>query len=182
MAVVFERINSLEDFVEFDDMFAAAGSRLDLNFFSQVPAELTFDEKKSYYRSQIESAYDGSWLLKEPDEQVFFYKGVYDGTLMEFAGGFVEADGITMRGHWYLTAPDETDSRNPIHTAETAAIRRAFYAQYGITRYKVLTFKNSSMYQWMKIRIGDGSIVQVSETESPGPDEDTTFVTFHLEV
>jgi hypothetical protein len=182
MSVVFERINSIEDFVEFDDMFAAAESRLDLNFFSQIPIPLTFEDKKEYYRNQVQTAFDRTWPLMTEDETVFFYKGIYDGTLMEFAGGFVEADGITLRGHWYLTAPNENESRNPIHTVETATVRKEFYANYGITRYKVLTFVGSSMYQWMKLRIRDGSIILVSETESPGPTADTKFVTFHLEV
>jgi hypothetical protein len=182
MSVVFERINSLEEFLEFDDMFAAAESRLDLNFFSQVPTPLTYEDKKQYYRSQVVSAFNRTWPLMTEDESVFFYKGIYNGTLMEFAGGFIEADGITLRGHWYLTAPDDTDSRNPIHTVATAAVRKAFYSNYGITRYKVLTFVGSSMYQWMKLRIRDGSIILVSETETPGLTADTNFVTFHLEV
>jgi hypothetical protein len=180
MAVVFERINSLEDFVEFDDMFAAAESRLDLNFFSQVPLPLSYDEKKAHYRSQIESAYDGSWPLMEPGEEAFFYKGVYDGIPMEFVGGFVEGDGITVRAHWYLTAPDANDSRNSIHTAETAAVRRAFYATHGLSLYKVPTYVGSSLDQWLKLRIGDGSIIEVSRTEAPMGDK--TYITYHLEV
>ena len=182
MAVVHEQITSFADFTEFDTVFAAAESRLDLNFFSQVPNELSFDEKKAYYRSQIDSAFDGSWPLKEPNEEVFLYKGIYDGIIMEFCGGFIEEDGITFRGHWYLSAPDGNGSRNAIHTAEAAVSRRAFYQAHGLSRYKVLTFKNSSMYQWMKIRINDGSVIQVSETESLSPDNSITYVTFHLEV
>ena len=180
MAVVHEQIASIDDFTEFDTMFAAAESRLDLNFFSQVPNELSFDEKKAYYRSQIESAFAGTWQLQNAGETPFFYKGVYDGVTMEFCGGFIEADGITFRGHWYLTAPDGNGSRNVIHTADTATSRRAFYTTHGLSRYKVLTYVGSSMDQWMKLRISDGSITEVSRIEAPMGDK--THITYHLEV
>jgi hypothetical protein len=180
MAVVHEQITSFADFTEFDTMFAAAESRLDLNFFSQVPNELSFDEKKAYYRSQIESVFAGTWQLQNAGETPFFYKGVYDGVTMEFSGGFIEADGITFRGHWYLTAPDGNGSRNAIHTADTATSRRAFYTTHGLTRYKVPTYVGSSLDQWMKLRISDGSITEISRTEAPMGDE--THITYHLEV
>ena len=180
MAVVFERINSFEDFIEFDQIIAAAESRLDLNFFSQVPMPFTYEDKKEYYKSQILSAFAGTWPLMEEGEEVFFYKGVYDGVLMEFAGGFIENDGITMRGHWYLTAPDANGSRNAIHTSDTAAQRSAFYREHGLTRYKVLTYVGSSLYQWIKIRINGGAMTLISETEKEMGDN--THVTFHLGV
>jgi hypothetical protein len=181
MTVVFERVESLDSFVEFDQMFAAAESRLDANFFSQVPMTLSFDDKKLYYKDQIKSAYDRTWPLLQTEESVFFYKGTYDGTLMEFAGGFIEADGITLRVNWYLTAPDAMDSRNSIHTAETAAIRKAFYAEHGLSRYRIMTFVGSSFYQWIKLRINSGAITLISETESPGHTSEINFVTFYLE-
>jgi hypothetical protein len=163
MATVFERINSLDSFIEYDQMFAAAESRLDANFFSQVPMPLSFDEKKLYYKDQIKSAFDRTWPLLQTEESVFFYKGTYDGTLMEFAGGFIEADGITLRINWYLTGPDAVGSRNSIHTAETAAIRTAFYIEHGISQYKIRTFIDSSLYQWLKLRINSGAITLISE-------------------
>jgi hypothetical protein len=181
MAVVFERVESLDSFVEFHEMFAASESRLDANFFSQVPMPLSFDEKKLYYKDQIKSAYNKTWPLSQSDETDFFYKGTYDGTLMEFAGGFIEADGITLRVNWYLTAPDVTGSRNSIHTAETAAVRKAFYAEYGLSRYRIMTFVGSSFYQWIKLRINSGAITLISETESPGHTSEINFVTFYLE-
>ena len=171
---------SLDDFTEFDNIFEAAESRLDLNFFSQVPYLMTLDEKKQYYRAQIQSAFDGTWPLQNVGETPFFYKGVYDGIVMEFAGGYIETDGITFRGHWYLTAPDVNGSRNAIHTADTAAARKSFYNDHGLSRYKILTYHGSSMYQWIKLRIADGSIFLVSETERPIGNQ--THITFHLEV
>lgn len=180
MAVVHEQITSFADFTEFDTMFAAAESRLNLNFFSEVHHITNFNDKKQYYRNQIEPAFAGTSPLQNAGETPFFYKGVYDGTTMEFCGGFIETDGITFRGHWYLTAPDSGGSRNVIHTADTATSRRAFYTTHGLSRYKVLTYVGSSMDQWMKLRISDGSITEVSRTEAPMGDR--THITYHLEV
>ena len=137
MAVVHEQITSFADFTEFDTVFAAAESRLDLNFFSEVPDITTTEQKKEYYSNQIESAFAGTWPLQNTGETPFFYKGIYDGVTMEFCGGFIEADGITFRGHWYLTAPDSNGSRNVIHTTDTATSRRAFYTTHGLSRYNV---------------------------------------------
>jgi hypothetical protein len=163
MATVFERVNSLDSFVEFDQMFAAAASRVDANFFSQFDQNLSFDEKKQYYKNQIAMAFNGTWPLTTSDEVAFFYKGIYDGIVMEFSGGYIEADGITLRINWYLTSPDENDSRNVLHIAETSAIRAAFYAEHGISQYKLTTFVDSRLYQWFKLRINSGAITLISE-------------------
>tara|TARA_R110000822_G_scaffold5031_5_gene21783 strand:+ start:5239 stop:5781 length:543 start_codon:yes stop_codon:yes gene_type:complete len=180
MTFVYEHIPSFENFAEFDDVFDASESRLDLNFFSIIPGIITSEDKKNYYRLQIESAIAGTWPMMNEGETLFLYKGVVDGVVVEFAGGFIETDGVTFRGHWYMTSPDSTGSRNPIYTAEAAESRRSLYTEHGLTGYKVLTYVGSSLYQWFKIRINGGAMTLISETEKEMGDN--THVTFHLGV
>lgn len=165
MSIVFEQINGWDDF-DFDDIFDKSSSRLDLNFFS-VANQVSDADKKQYYKDQIQSAFDGTWPVKQEGETLLLYKGTYDGVVMEFCGGYIENDGITFRGHWYLTAPDDAGSRNSIHTEEAAISRKNLYQQYGVTQYKVLTYAGSSFHQWMNIRINSGAITLISQTEAP---------------
>lgn len=163
--IIHEEIKSWDD-LDFDSIFDQSTSRLDLNFFS-VANQVSDDAKKQYYKDQIQSAFDGTWPLKQEGETLFFYKGIYDGVVMEFCGGYIENDGITFRGHWYLTAPDNTGSRNRIHTDEAAVSRKNFYQQHGLTQYKVLTYAGSSFHQWMNIRINSGAVTLISQSETP---------------
>jgi hypothetical protein len=178
--ITHQEVKSWDDF-DFDTIFDQSASRLDANFFSIAKNVVTYEEKKQYYKAQIQSAFDGVWPLKEENETLFLYKGIYDDVVMEFCGGYIESDGITFRGHWYLTSPDALGSRNVIHTEEATVSRRAFYQQYGLSQYKVLTYVGSSMYQWMNMRINSGAITLVSQTEKP-LDENTTHVTFIVAV
>lgn len=183
MIVVHEQITSIDAFTEFDDIFEASESRLDINFFSQVPLVNTFEEKKQYYLSQIDSAFNGTWPMQGEGETPFFYKGVYDGITMEFCGGFIEQDGVTFRGHWYLTAPDINGSRNAIHTITAAGARKVFYEEHGLTGYKTLTYAGSSLYQWLNLRIADGSLVLFSDPIIEySSARDLNLVTFHFKV
>ena len=178
MSIVFEQINGWDDF-DFDDFFDQSSSRLDLNFFS-VANQVSDDDKKQYYKDQIQSAFDGTWPLKQEGETLFLYKGTYDGVVMEFCGGYIENDGITFRGHWYLTAPDDTGSRNRIHTDEAAVSRKNFYEQHGMTQYKVTTYVGSSFHQWMNIRINGGAVTLISQTETSLGEK--TFITLVIGV
>ena len=165
MSIVFEQVNGWDDF-DFDDIFDKSSSRLDLNFFS-VANQVSDVDKKQFYKDQIQSAFDGTWSVKQEGETLLFYKGTYDGVVMEFCGGYIENDGITFRGHWYLTAPDGAGSRNPIHTEEAAEARRTFYQQHGVTQYKIPTYVGSSLHQWMNMRINSGAITLISQSEYP---------------
>ena len=181
MAITFEQVSSWAD-IDFDELFEASVSNVDNDFFSQAAGIITIPDKKEYYRSQIQSAFDGTWEITKPGETLMFFKGVYDGITMEFWGGYLEDDGVTLRAHWYLTRPDAQGSRNSIHTAETAALRRSFYLTHGITKYKVMTYVGSVLYRWLKTRINSGAVIAISETslERQGPVGEA-HVTFHLE-
>lgn len=179
--IIHEEIKSWDD-LDFDSIFDQSTSRLDQNFFSIANHVKTYEDKKKFYKDQIQSAFDGLWSLKQEGETLFLYKGIYDGIVMEFCGGYIENDGITFRGHWYLTAPDSAGSRNLIHTSEAADSRRAFYQQHGLSQYKVLTYIGSSMEQWMNIRINSGAVKLVSKTEMPVNINNMAHVTFVVEV
>lgn len=163
MSIVFERIHSIEDF-DYDAMFQASEIHLDENFFAKVPYPLTYEEKKQYYKDQLQSAFDGKSYLQRENEQLFLFLGVFDGIPMEFGGGYIENDGETLRFHWYLTAPDTNGSRNILHLDSTADIRKVFYNAHGITKYRVETYVDSPLHKWMKLRAASGHRVILSET------------------
>jgi hypothetical protein len=179
--ITFEQID-FANLTEFDAMFDASLASLDANFFSQVPGmeAASVAEKKNYYRVQIESAIAGTWGLTSEGETLFFYKGVEKGITMEFAGGFIESDGITFRGHWYLTAPDDKNSRNSIYSGATGGQRLLFFNAHGLSRYKVLTILDSDLDKFIRLRINSGGLTLLSETQKPF--NNTTHVTFHIEV
>lgn len=164
--IIHQEIKSWDD-LDFDSIFDQSITRLDLNFFRIAKHVETYEDKKQFYKDQIQSAFDGTWSVKQEGETLFFYKGIYDGVVMEFCGGYIENDGITFRGHWYLTSPDNIGSRNLIHTSEAAEARRTFYQQHGLSQYKIPTYVGSSLHQWMNMRINSGAITLISQSEYP---------------
>lgn len=180
MDIIFTQINGWDDF-DYDALFAASEASLETNYFAKVPLPLTYEEKKQYYREQMQLAFDGDYYLQKDKEKLFFFKGTFDGILMEFGGGYIEDDNETLRFHWYLTAPDASGSRNVLHLDTTAAIRKVFYNQHGITKYRVETYKGSPFQSWMRMRANSGHRVLLSETETELADG-LIAVSMHMEV
>lgn len=163
MSIVFERIYSWNDF-DFDALFEASKEHLQANFFSNIPFAMSDEQKKEYYKQQLQTGFNGTDIyLKKENEEFFCFKGTVDGIVMEFGAGYIEEDTCTLRFHWYLTAPDINGSRNILHVNSTADIRKPFYAQHGITRYRLLSSKDSDLHKWFRSRVNSGKQKLVSE-------------------
>ena len=160
MNITFERIYSLAD-VDYDTLCDDSFPDIDNNFFEKVPGQLTVEQKKQYYYDQCQAAIDGRSSLQKDAEIFFGFKIVVDGIDRVLNAGFVEADGVTYRGHWYLTSPID-GSRSFIYSAEAAAARRAFYEANGIAHYKAPTFTGSLMYQALH-RNNTSNVVSIEE-------------------
>jgi hypothetical protein len=169
MTVTFEKINTLSD-VDFESLCDASFPDIDINFFNKVPKEMTDDQKKQYYFDQCNSAVSGLSPLQKEGESFFGFKIVVDGVDRVLNAGFLEADGTTYRGHWYLASPIN-GSRSFIYSAETATVRQAFFQSEGITYYKAPTFTGSLMYQALQ-RNNTSNVIsivdQLDNTAVPG--------------
>ena len=71
------------------------------------------------------------------------------------------ADGVTYRGHWYLTST-VNGSRSFIYSSEADVARHNFYTSFGITSYKAPTFKTSLMYQALQ-RNNSSNVISIIE-------------------
>lgn len=164
MTVTFEKINTLSD-VDFNALCDASFPDIDINFFNKVPKEMSDEEKKQYYFDQCDFAANGLSPLQKEGESFFGFKIVVDGVDRVLNAGFLEADGTTYRGHWYLTSPID-GSRSFIYSAETAAVRQAFFQSEGITHYKAPTFTGSLMYQALQRNNTSNVISIVDQTNN----------------
>lgn len=160
MSVEILVVNSLDE-IDFDALFDGSYPQIDDSFI--WPDLTTLEEKKQYYRNQLESAINGTWPLTNKSERLFMFKGIYNGVVMEFVAGYIEEDNETFRGHWCLTQSDDSGSKNKIHIAPAQQARTAFYHSNGIYYYKTPTFKNSMFYRWIKYRNNSGAIEVIAE-------------------
>lgn len=178
MSIEILIVNSLDE-IDFDTLFHGSYPQIDDSFI--WPGLTTLEEKKLYYRGQLESAIAGTWPLTNQNERLFMFKGIYNGVLMEFVAGYVEEDNETLRVHWCLTQPDDSGSKNEIYIKPTRQARTAFYNSNGIYYYKTPTFKDSMFYRWVKYRHNSGMdseyIVEQypSFPEIPGLEKYITF-------
>lgn len=154
MTLAFEQVTSISDF-NFDVLFDASFPGFDKNF----PWHLTFNgitpthqQKKDFYLSQLTRGILDDSPLKKENEQLLMFKVTLDGKEVMFKGGYIENDGITHRGHWFLTDTDADGSRKWMYTEEFDTAQRNFYAQFGITHHKVLTYEGSDLYRMMRSR------------------------------
>ncbi len=165
MAVTFDKINTLSD-VDFESLYDASFPDININFFNKVPKEMTEEQKKQYYFNQCNSAVNGLSPLQKEGESFFGFKIVVDGVDRVLNAGFLEVDGTTYRGHWYLTSPIN-GSRSFIYSAETAAVRQAFFESEGITHYKAPTFAGSLMYRALQRNNTSNVISIVDQVDNP---------------
>ena len=158
--ITFERVYTLTDF-DFDTLVTDSFPDININFFNQVPFELTDTEKKQYYLDQLTHALNGTSPLQKEGESLFGFKIVVDGIDKVVNFGFIEADGVTYRGHWYLTST-VNGSRSFIYSSEADVARHNFYTSFGITSYKAPTFKTSLMYQALQ-RNNSSNVISIIE-------------------
>lgn len=154
MLLQFEQVTSLNQ-IDFDTLYANSSAAFDRNFPWNLAFPLqtpTIEEKKNFYLNQLQQAINSNSSLQHENEELLMFKVLLDGKVVMFKGGFVEADQITHRGHWFLTDTDDTGSRNWMYSAEFDEAQRNFYAQFGITHHKVLTYEGADLYRMMKSR------------------------------
>lgn len=147
MTFQFQKINSLSE-VDFNGLFLESFPDFDINFL--WASDLTTpDSKKEFYQSQLELAINGNSPLATPTETFMMYKVSQDQVDLLLCAGFIEEDGVSFRGHWYLTRA-VNGSRAWIHLPEMIASRKAFFTNQGITSLAVPTHTNSLMYKSVK--------------------------------
>ena len=150
MDVIFEKITDLSS-IDYDGLFSGSEEALQENF--RFPKKLgpnhNVPTPKEYYLKLLNDAFNGNSWLQEEGDTFFCYLIKVDGIDMALSGGFIEEDGFTFRGHWYLSK-DMKGSRNWIHFPMTKIARAAFMAENGITRFKLPTFVNSQIYKAVK--------------------------------
>jgi hypothetical protein len=180
MSVEIVIVNNLDE-IDFDALFEGSYPQIDDSF--AWPGLTTLEEKKLYYRSQLESAIAGTWVLTNPNERLFMFKGIYNGVVMEFVAGYVEQDNETLRVHWCLTRPNDNGSKNEIYIEPTRRVRTAFYNSNGLYYYKTPTIKYSMFYRWVMYRHNSGMdseyIVEQYPT-FPGISSLEDYITFKL--
>jgi hypothetical protein len=154
MTIQFQQVSSLAEF-NFDVLFDASFPGFDKNF----PWHLTFggitpthQQKKDFYLTQLTLGISDNLPLKKENEQLLMFKVTLDGKEVMFKGGYIENDGITHRGHWFLTDTDLDGSRKWMYTEEFDTAQRDFYAQSGITHYKALTYVGSDLHRILRSR------------------------------
>lgn len=154
MALQFELVTSLDQ-IDFDTLFYNSSAAFDRNFpwhLSFPGIEPSYELKKNFYLNQLNQAILGTSPLRKENEKLLMFKVLLDDKLVMFKAGYIESDQITHRGHWFLTDTDSTGSRNWMYTPELDEGQRNFYAQFGITHHKVLTYVGADLYRMMKSR------------------------------
>jgi hypothetical protein len=153
MALEFKRIYSIEE-VDFDNLFLESyEGGFDDNFaWPEQAIAFSYEQKKSIYKTQLQQAIEGIFAMKKEGEEFLMFKVILDGKDVMFKAGYIENDHISHRGHWYLTATDNTGSRKWLYTEEFDRLQREFHAQYGITQHKVLTYVGSPLYKMLYSR------------------------------
>ena len=149
MALIFQQVKQFSDF-DFDNLFLESIIGINRNLFN--PTLTTFEERKAFFRFQLDRAIDGTCPLQNPGETLFMYKISKDGKDIFFKAGYIEVDGITHRGHWFLTARDLENNKNWLYTEELDVKQREFCALFGVTQHKVLCSTDSPMYKMVHAR------------------------------
>lgn len=166
MTVIHQKITSLAE-VDFDYLFTESASRIDGNFLWNP--SFTLEDKKQFYYNQIQDAIEGKSHLIKDGETFFMFKTMIDGQDKELSAGFKGIDG-KYRGHWNLSAPDNTGSRNWIYTKETRDSRKLLLNSEGITAYSMPTYVGSDLYKFVKYRKNAGNFELLEERPTiPGP-------------
>ncbi len=147
MTFQFQKINSLSE-VNFDELFVESFPDFDINFL-WMPELTTIELKKEFYRNQLEAAIAGNSPLAAPNEKFMMYKVSQGAVDFLLCAGFIEADGVSFRGHWYLSR-SINGSRSWIHFAEMINSRKTFFNGEGITTLVVTTHADSLMYKSVK--------------------------------
>lgn len=145
--ISYQKITSLGE-VDFDTLFLASFDLFDRSF--PLPTSFTYEQKKQLYLDQLQSAFDGSWSVKNTDDTFLIYKGLVDGSECALTGGYVQSDGA-FRVHWMLTAPSG-NNRNWLYSSEHRAALKAIFAQESVVYYMACTFVGSDIYNIIQSR------------------------------
>lgn len=153
MNIELQLIESLDE-IDFDYLFSESFSRIELNFI-WTPGVNTYEQKRDYYRRQIESAITGDWPIRNADDTFLMIATKVDGVVVEFAAGHLEIDG-SLSLQWNLTAPVPDGNRNWRYSPEAQQARKDFATSIGATAFKEYTWVGSLLYKMLKSRTSAG--------------------------
>jgi hypothetical protein len=154
MIVQIEPIQSIEE-IDYDYLFDQSYSRMD-NTFLWAPVLNTYETRKAFYRNQLQTAIDGTWALKNDDDELIMFVARVDGEIVEFSAGFLETTGYISL-HWHLTAPTTNEgNRNWRYTQQAHEARIACLTALGAIGTKEYTWIGSLHYRTLKSRLSSG--------------------------
>lgn len=160
MIVQTQLIDSIDD-IDFDALFAASYSRIEMNFIWH-PAVNTFEQRKEFYRRQLQMAIDGNWALKNETDTFIMFTTTVDGQLVDFSAGYLEADGIVSL-RWNLASDGINGNHNWRFSLEARDERKRFTAEIGATGYRHYTWTGSLIYRMLKLREQAGYVTLEEE-------------------
>ncbi len=149
MIVQIRVIDSLDD-IDFDALFAASYARMEMNFLWHETLS-TFESRKSFYKSQLEKAVNGTWPLKGENDILIMFTTTVDGVLVDFTAGYLQPDGI-MSLRWNLASDGINGNHNWRFSPEARDERKRFAQEQGIDGFKHYTWVGSLIYRMLKLR------------------------------
>lgn len=181
MIVEYEQINSISAF-DFDGMFLESYSRME-NTFLWGPQLTTYEQRKNYYLSQLISAINGTWPLKNDTDTFIMLITKVDDVPAEFSAGFLDADGY-LHLRWHLTVPGPTGNRNWRYGPEAHEARKRLVTAINAVGFKEFTWVGSLHYRTLKMRAQTGkfNIVEtpIIRDNDPHPDKQLVELTMTL--
>lgn len=146
MYVTIRRIAAVEEF-DFDGLFDASFPDMDNNFFFKTDPGVS-EDKRNAYKDQL-------LAYMRTDPNFFGYVIAVDEVDCVLNAGVL--DGSTYLTSWYLTKKIN-NSRSYIYSQEVSDQRSMFFADVGITQYKVKTFTGSILYSALRRNHTNGII------------------------
>lgn len=153
MIIVLRQINSLNE-IDYDYLFSESFSRIEMDYL-WPPNLTTYEQKRDFYRSQIEAAINGTHTLQKEDNTFVMIATTVDGNTTEFSAGYLEADG-SLSLTWNLTAPVPGGNRNWRYSPEAQRARKDFIRSLGVTAIIEYTWTGSLLYKMLKSRASLG--------------------------
>jgi hypothetical protein len=149
MTIQFQQMVSLTQ-CDFDNLFLESINGFDKNYPN--PMLQTYEDKQNFYKINLEAGILQNSPHKKDGETFLMFKVILDNKDVMLKAGYIEANGITYREHWFLTAADNNNSRNWMYTEEFDTAQREFLATFGVTQLSMLTYVGSDLYKMMKYR------------------------------
>lgn len=149
MIVQMQTVDTIDN-IDLDALFLSSYERMDKNFIWHHTLS-DYESRKNFYLGQIQSAIDGEWNLKNDTDELIMFTTTVDGVLVDFAAGFMEANGIVSL-RWNLASDGSVISNNWRFSPEARIERKRFSTEIGATGFKHYTWVGSLIYKMLKQR------------------------------